>query len=204
MTMTMRLLRFRHMMVGLVVLAGCAETMRSQVSVADVRDALVARYPKKKSVPVGNFSFDESKPVQMLDLPALAKSLPDVRFFVTELRTTFYEYPEVSVAIAAQQGRPLAVELSPTYAKTEPEFVAQLKRAKLRDISEQEAVAEEISSLFRAITGDGTIRSQQFSPDLYTAKLWCGEQYWRLILIKFADGQIESITLKNPKATTRP
>lgn len=104
------------------VLAACTEGRRSDEAAPDIRAALAERYPPADVIRERELQFEQETAVERVDLPALAKTLPDVRFFTTSLRTGYYEYPQVSVAVAALKRGKIAVCFSPTYGEPDPEF----------------------------------------------------------------------------------
>lgn len=116
-------------------LASCAKTPAPQLSpnsatntsLPDVRAALAERYPIADVIHGGELQFEQETPINPADLPALTKALPDVRFYTTKLRTGYYEYPQVSVAVAMPKHGPIAVYLSPTYSESDSTFTEILK-----------------------------------------------------------------------------
>ena len=145
----------------------------------------------------GELQFAQDTPVERVELPALAKALPDVCFYTTELCTGYYEYPEVSVAVAVPTQGPIAVYLSPTYSSSDPAFTTILASARVSGASEEQAVAEEIARLFAMITYKGEIREQRYEPGRLSADLWHGDLLWRRVSVQFANGRISSVTLAN-------
>jgi hypothetical protein len=198
-------------LMALVALAGCAGNPPA-ADVNSVRVALAQQYPYSDEWHDEDLQFEPAQPVKSIELPALAKALPDVRFFRTELRTRYFEYPEVEVAIAAPRQGAIAMYLSPTYDTSKPAFVERLLQARVQGEAEKQAVGQDISRIFAKITYAGEIRSPRHEGDRFSAELWHGELYWRLITVTYADGRIMSVTLTNPRdvatqpvaPTTRP
>lgn len=180
-------------------LCGCADKQPHPPEGGNVRARLEALYPYRAVLRESEFQYDPSVPLQAVELPALAEALPEVRFFVTRLRTGAHEYPEVEVAVAAMAGGPLAVYRSPTFGNTDYEFIDLLQRAKACVESERRAVAEEIARLFAIITYKGDIRTQHFDGNVFNAELWHGQLLWRRITIVFDEGGVASVKLKNPR-----
>ncbi|HET6882408.1 MAG TPA: hypothetical protein VFI31_19740 [Pirellulales bacterium] len=180
-------------------LAEFASTLAADVPIPDVRAALAERYPAADVIHGGELQFEQQTPVEPADLPALAKALPNVRFFTTKLRTGYYEYPRVSVAVAVPRHGPIAMDLSPTYSESDREFTEMLKSARVLRASEQRAVANDIARLFAIITYKGEVRKPHYDEGRYSAELWHGDLLWRRVLIEFENGHVSSVTLVNPK-----
>jgi hypothetical protein len=166
---------------------------------ADVREVLAEKYPASDVIREDGLQFEPNTPIERVELPALAKALPDVRFITTELRTGYYEYPQVSVAVAVPKQGKVAVYLSPTYSKSEPAFTKILLGARVPDASEERAVADEIARLFAMITYKGEIKEPRHEKDRYSADLWHNTLLWRRLSIQFANGRVSSVALTNPK-----
>lgn len=171
----------------------------------DVRSALAARYPRSSVTRVGNLEFDTKTPIEPVQLPALARALPGVRFFLTKLHTGYYEYDVLSVAVAALVDGPIAVNCSPLYSAADPAFTELLTRAQASGADGERAVAEEIARLFASIMdGGGEIRASRLQGGTFTAELWTDSRYYRRVTITFANGRVLSVTLTNPKDQADP
>lgn len=179
--------------------ATCAAAPGADAPAPDVRAALAERYPAADMIYSGELQFEPNTPVERVDLPALAKALPDVRFYTTELRTGYYEYPQVSVAVAVPKQGPIAVSLSPTYSDSGTEFTEILKNVRVLGALAERDAANEIARLFALITYEGEIRKPHYDNGRFSAELWHGDLLWRRVLIEFANGRVSSVTLANPK-----
>jgi len=189
-----------HWIFIILGLVGCEPTPRTLPLVQpDIRVALAERYPTTDVFEDNTLQFDNA-PVEPLDLPSISKALPDVRFFITQLRTGHFEYPQVSVSVAVPDQGPIAVLLSPTYSESDPAFTEVLLRARVSGALHAQTVAGEIACLFAKITHKGEIREPHYANGLYTANLWHGDLLWRQLLIGFADGRVSSVSLSNPKS----
>jgi hypothetical protein len=183
-----------------LALAGCRAIRRADVPpLSDVRAALAKRYPASNIILEGQLQFGQDTPIERIDLPALAKALPNVHFFTTELRTGYYEYPEVSVAVAVPKEGLIAVYLSPTYSESDLAFITLLTRAQVPRVAEEYPVAQEIARLFAMITYKGAIRDQRYETGRFSAELWHGGMFWRRVSVAFENGRVSSVTITNQK-----
>jgi hypothetical protein len=176
-------------------LAGFAKAPGADTPAPDVSAALAQRFPAAAVIHSGELQFEPGTAVERVDLPALAKALPGVRFFTTELRTGYYEYPQVSVVVAVPRQGPIAVYLSPTHSDSGPEFTEILKRARVSGASGERAAANEIARLFACITYEGEVRKPHYDKGRFSAELWHGNLLWRRVSIEFANGHVSSVTL---------
>lgn len=182
------------------VLLGCTTASKPKPQWQDVRAALAERYPATTIIHGRGLQFEAKTSVERVELSAMAKALPDVRFYMTELRTGNYEYPQVSVAVAVPRQGPIAVYLSPTYDDADDTLIDMLKQARVANMSEERSVAEEIATLFAKITYEGRIEYAQYVPGHFSAELWHSQLLWRRVSITFVNGHVFSVSLDNPKS----
>lgn len=172
---------------------------RTGAPAPDVRAALAERYHAADLIYADELQFEQKTPLKRVNLPALARALPNVRFYTTTLRTGYFEYPRVKVAVAALKHGGIAVELSPTYSESDPQFSDIFKNARAYGTADERAVATEIARLFAIITYKGQIKNTHHVTGRFSADLWHGDLFWRRILIEFANGRLSSLMLRNPQ-----
>jgi len=182
----------------IVGLGGCSTAQHRSSSSSDVKVALSRRYPDSNSFRDGEFQFDKHTPIEAVELPALAKALPDVRFFITKLQTGQYEYSELEIAVAASSNGAIAVFYSPLYRESDPELAEVLSKARVASAANELGVADDIAQIFAMITYKGTIRAQHLDAGNFSAELWHDDMCWRHISITFANGRVASVSLTNP------
>jgi hypothetical protein len=187
------------------MMLGGATSFQPSSFMAQLRNALITKYPKAEEGFHGKLKFNPKTPIERLDLPALKKALPTIRFFYTLLETPYAEYSRVE-AIIAVTGTSEAIKietgLSPTYTTVAPSFLNLFVGARASSSRVQTAVARDVFKLFAKITYKGTIRSQRIEGKKYLAELWNAEICCGLITVTFNNDGIDSVRLTNPQQAT--
>jgi len=135
-------------------------------------------------------------------LPALAKALPEVRFYRSNLRTASVDWPDVDMLVAASESGLVAVCPSTWYGPTDEQFVGVLKQAKAVTLEDQMEVGGEIARMFATVTFPSEVRGSRMSDNLFSAEIWWGRTFWRRVMVGFAEGRVASVMLVNPRVGT--
>ncbi len=188
------------------VVAGCASTGPVGTErVATVAKLLGDRYPYKPEIEGEELQYVPDARVETLALPALAKALPEVRFFKSNLRTSSVDWPDVDILVAASGSELLADCPSAWYGPTDGKFVGILKQAKAATREQQLAVGGEIARMFAAVTFPSEVRGSRMDGNQFFAEIWWGKTFWRRVMVGFAEGRVASVMLVNPRAgATQP
>jgi hypothetical protein len=162
----------------------------------------VVRKPDGGTVLVGLAYMPERAPLVPVSNPALARWLPDTRFFTTFVETPHMEYQRVETLVSVRRhagGVDVRSTLSPLYGDASPKFLEQFTVLAARSEPERAELVQAIGSLLAAITYEGRLQGASRSGGNYTLQLWHGAQRWRDILVSFtSEGVIGSVSLAKP------
>jgi len=182
------------------VMGGCASMGR--VDAERVGKLLGDRYPYSREIEGEDLQYVEDTRVEALALPALAKALPEVRFYRSNLRTASVDWPDVDILVAASESGLVAVCPSTWYGPTDEQFVGVLKQAKAVTLEDQMEVGGEIARMFATVTFPSEVRGSRMSDNLFSAEIWWGRTFWRRVMVGFAEGRVASVMLVNPRVGT--
>jgi len=189
--------------VAVFLMGGCASMGRGDAE--RVGKLLGEKYPYSREIDGEELQYVGDTRVEALPLPALAKALPGVRFYKSNLRTSSVDWPDVDILVAASGSGLVAVCPSTWYGPTDEQFVGVLKQAKAVTAEEQREVGGEIAQMFAAVTFPSEVRGSRLSDNLFSAEIWWGRTFWRRVMVGFTEGRVASVRLVNPRGgTTQP
>ncbi len=199
--MPQTVLRVLFLALAAALAVGCT-SMRPMPKPAGAAKLLSVRYPYRSEIEEDELQFIRGTRVDALHLPALAKALPEVRFFRSNLRAESVDYPDVDILIAVSRDGRFAMCQTPLHANLDEQFIEMLRGASAGTQADQAAVGAEIARMFASVSFPCEVRSSKVDGTEFSAELWYGRTLWRRILVSFVQGRIVSVTLTNPRAAT--